>query len=134
MWWSLIDKSKSDHRAVHLKLTQCCMSIISQYNWKEKNIHWKELRWETGKGKILKDLKGQNHWLYYQVKENGTSAEQCLPLYTAGRGFQNSLKESHNFHLAAFSCKFPEKIGSLYCLILSSLDGFSHFLLQHQYT
>ena len=33
---SVHDVSKSSHYAVHLKLIQCCMSIVSQQNRKKK--------------------------------------------------------------------------------------------------
>ena len=36
LWPSFLSVSKSDHYAIHLKLVKCCMSIISQYNWREK--------------------------------------------------------------------------------------------------
>ena len=33
---SLCDEVKSNHYVVHLKLRQCCMSVISLYDWKKK--------------------------------------------------------------------------------------------------
>ena len=36
LWESLYDACESNHYAVHPKLIQCCMSITSPQNWKEK--------------------------------------------------------------------------------------------------
>ena len=32
-----------NHYAIYFKLMQCCMSIISQYNWKKKNLSGKNI-------------------------------------------------------------------------------------------
>ena len=44
-----------NHYAIHLKLIQCCMSVISQYNWKKNKL-------DMSLSKLQKIVKDREAW------------------------------------------------------------------------
>ena len=53
LWYSFYDLCTSNSYAVHLKLTQYCVSIISQWNWKKMSYSLIWLTQPTGSGPSL---------------------------------------------------------------------------------